>query len=165
MAIKPDIHQTVIIPPAISMDNAVWVDLAANNGLQRGFQFIRGDLAIDAVTANEQTKDNRFAGCSTSKHVRNFFLVQNSTHRLQFRSQRATELHRPGPYGHEYAGKCCWCCEQKAQSVRYINSRQIHSKQTDNLSKLGFADFEIVAIPVSPNHFKKLACVEYIFIS
>lgn len=76
MVIKPDIHQTVIIPPAISMDDAFGVDLAANNGLQRGFRCNRYHLAVDAVSALEQTKDNRFAVCSTSKLARNSFEVK-----------------------------------------------------------------------------------------
>ena len=61
MAINPDIHQTVITLPAIRMDNAVGVDLAANNGLLRGFGCIRDDLGVDAVTALEQTKDDGIA--------------------------------------------------------------------------------------------------------
>jgi hypothetical protein len=33
------------------------------------------------------------------------------------------------------------------------------------LSKLGFADFRTAVVPVFPNHFKKLACVEHMFAS
>jgi len=54
MPINPDIHQAVITPPAIGVDNAVGVDLAADDGLQRGFGGVWDDLGVDAVTALEQ---------------------------------------------------------------------------------------------------------------
>ncbi len=66
MPINPDIHQAVITTPAIGVDNAVGIDLAADDGLQRGFGCIRDDLGVDAVTALEQTKDDCFAAGSTS---------------------------------------------------------------------------------------------------
>lgn len=37
MSINPNIHQLVITPATVGLDNAVWIDLAANNGLRRGF--------------------------------------------------------------------------------------------------------------------------------
>lgn len=46
MPINPDIHQAVITPPAIGVDNAVGVNLAADDGLQRGFGGVWDDLGV-----------------------------------------------------------------------------------------------------------------------
>jgi hypothetical protein len=35
----------------------------------------------------------------------------------------------------------------------------------NNLAKLGFTEFRTVEIPIFVNHFKKLACIEYMFAS
>ena len=51
-----------------------------------------------------------------------------------------------------------------AQSAA-LCSRQIQRKMTYNLSEFGFAKFRTPVISIFINHFKKLACIDYMFAS
>ena len=141
MPINPDIHQTVITPPAIRMDNAVGVDLAANNGLQRGFGCIRDDLGVDAVTALEQTKDDRFAACSTSTLATNAFGAKVGLIGFQLALKGRLNCTSLGHTHTDTLIDGVGAANRKPTQFSGICGGQIHSEQAHNLSKLGFADF------------------------
>ncbi len=69
--INANINQTVITTPPIGMDDAVGVDFASNNGLQRGFGSIGHDFCVNAVTSLEQTEHNGFAACAAPSFASN----------------------------------------------------------------------------------------------
>ena len=169
MPINPDIHQAVITPPAIGVDNAVGVDLAADDGLQRGFGGVWDDLGVDAVTALEQTKDDRFAAdlelLATSTLATNAFGAKVGL--IGFQLALKGRLSCTG-LGHTHTDALVngvGAANRKPTQFSGICGGQIHSEQAHNLSKLGFADFRTAVVPVFPNHFKNLACVEHMFAS
>ena len=59
--LQTEIDQAVIARPAIGVNDAVGIDLAADDGLQRGLASIRHDLGIDVIASFEQAKDDGFA--------------------------------------------------------------------------------------------------------
>ena len=73
MPINPNIHQAIVAPTAIRLDNAAGTNLAPNNGLQGCSECIRDGLGVDAVTALEQTKGDSFTTRSPSAHAANTF--------------------------------------------------------------------------------------------
>jgi hypothetical protein len=153
MPINPDIHLDVIAPPAIRMDNAVGLDVVLNDGLQRGFGCIQDDLGVGAVTALEQTKDDRFAACSTCTFATNSFGVKVGLIGLKLAFKgllSSTSLGHTNTDSLVYGVRAA---NRKPSQFNCIGSRQIHGKQTYNLSKLGFADFRTAVIPVFRNHF------------
>jgi hypothetical protein len=169
MAINPDIHQAIVAPPAIRLDNAVGVDLATNNGLLRGFGCIRDNLGVYAVTALEQTKDERFAAdiklLATSTLATHAFGANVGL--IGFKLALKGRLSCTG-LGHTHTDTLVngvGAANRKPCQFSGICGGQIHSEQAHNLSKLGFADFRTAVVPVFPNHFKKLACVEHMFAS
>jgi hypothetical protein len=46
-----------------------------------------------------------------------------------------------------------------------VGCSQIKGKMANNLSKFGFTGFQAAAIPIFPNHFKKLTYFKNIFAS
>lgn len=56
-----EIDETVVAPPTIGVDDAVQIDFAPDNGLQRGFRAIGYDLGIDFPLSLEDSKHWRFA--------------------------------------------------------------------------------------------------------
>ena len=141
LPINPNIHQAVIPPPTIGVDHAVGVDLAADDVLQRGFLCIRDDLGVDAVTALEQTKDDRFAACSTSTLATNAFGAKVGL--IGFQLALKGRLSCTG-LGHTHTDTLVngvGAANRKPCQFSGICGGQIHSEQAHNLSKLGFADF------------------------
>jgi len=147
------------------VDHAVGVDLALDDGLQRSFLCIRDDLGVNAVTAPEQTKDDSFAAGSTFTLATNAFGAKVGL--IGFKLALKGRLSCTG-LGHTHTDKLVdgvGAANRKPTQFSGICGGQIHSEQAHNLSKLGFADFRTAVVPVFPNHFKKLACVEHMFAS
>ena len=165
MPINPDIHQAVITPPAIGVDNAVGVDLAADDGLQRGFGGVWDDLGVDAVTALEQTKDDRFAACSTPALATNAFGAKVGLIGFQFARKGRLSCTSLGHTNPDSLVNGVGAAKGKPTQFSGICGGQIHSKQAHNLPKLGLADFRTAVAPIFTNHFRKLACVEHMFAS
>ncbi len=73
-----DINESVIPAPAVTMDNRLWRDPTANNGLQSSFLAVRNDLGINLAIALQQSEDDSltarsataFASHATSTKVR-----------------------------------------------------------------------------------------------
>ena len=62
---QADVNQAIVARPTIGMNDAVGVNFASNNGLQRSFGGIGHDFCVDAVSSFEQAKDNNLATCAT----------------------------------------------------------------------------------------------------
>jgi hypothetical protein len=61
-----EVDEAVVAPPAIRVDDAVQVDSAPDNALQRGFRAIRHDFGVDLPFSLEDPKHGRFAISSAS---------------------------------------------------------------------------------------------------
>ena len=55
---QAEVNQPIVASPAVSVDEAIRVHFAADDGLQRGFVSIRDDFGIDTIAWFEQTKDD-----------------------------------------------------------------------------------------------------------
>ena len=62
---QADVNQAIVARPTVGMNDAVGVNFASNNGLQRGFGGIGHDFCVDAVSLFEQAKDDGLATCAT----------------------------------------------------------------------------------------------------
>ena len=71
-----EIDEAVIAPPPIGMNDAVLVDSAPDNGLQRGFRAIRHDLGVDLPLSLEDSEHWRFAESPASTFALNPFAAE-----------------------------------------------------------------------------------------
>lgn len=63
--VQTPINQPIVASPAIGVDDAIGVNFATDDGLQRGFGGIWDDFGINAVATFEQAKDDGFATRTT----------------------------------------------------------------------------------------------------
>ena len=56
-----DVHQAVVVPPAVGVDDDVEAHPAADHLLQSRFRFIGQDLGVDPTRAFENAEDDDFA--------------------------------------------------------------------------------------------------------
>ncbi len=163
--INANINQTVITTPPIGMDDAVGVDFASNNGLQRGFGSIGHDFCVNAVTSLEQTEHNGFAACAAPSFASNSLGAKVGLIGLKlvlkWRLSAAVLRHAQTNALIDGVG----ASDRQASEFSRICSRQIHGKKANKLPELGFADFRTVIVPIFCNYFKKLACGEHMFAS
>ncbi len=123
------------------------------------FDEFQTDLGVDAVKAYDQTKDNRFAVGSTSTLARNAFDAKLGLIGYKFALKGRLSRTALGFMDTDTMVNGVGLGNRKRYQFNYFGNSQIHRKKTDNLSKLGFADFQTAVIPVSPNHFKQIAFV------
>jgi hypothetical protein len=163
--IKANINQPIVTSPAIGVDNAQRISFASDNRLQRALRSIWNNLGVNLITAFKQTKDNRFTASTTTSFTTHSAGAKVRLISLQFATQ-GRSLQTPPSHTGTYAKVDTVDASHRnsAQSGAF-SSRQIQSKMFNNLTKLGFAKFRTVEIPIFMNHFKKLACVEHMFAS
>lgn len=163
--LQTQINQPIVASPAIGMDDAAGIDLASDDGLQRGFGGIGNDFGVNTVAAFEQAKDDGLAAGATpafasdalgaeigfigfklarKRRLSGAFLGQTGTDALVHRIDRA----------HGKAAQLCG-----------IRGGQVHGKQTQKLAKFCLTDFRMTVVPIFAWHFKKLACVQHMFAS
>lgn len=131
--LQANVHQSVIATPAIGMNDAVGIDLAADDGLQRGFGGIGDDFGVHAVIALEQTKDDGLAsGASAACHEPAW--GQSRTHRLRVHRQRASAQRSAGPDAGGCAGRSHWCC---ALTVRTVGPHRWRSSPGQTNARAG----------------------------
>ena len=63
--VQTQVNQSIVASPAIGVNDAIGVNFAADDGLQRGLGGIGNDLGVDTVAAFEQAKDDGFATRTT----------------------------------------------------------------------------------------------------
>ena len=71
-----EIDETVVAPPTIRVDDAVQIDFAPDNVLQRGFRAIRHDLGVDLPLSLEDSKHGRFAVSPASSFALDSFTAE-----------------------------------------------------------------------------------------
>ena len=165
MSINADVHKPIVAAPSICVDHAVRVDLATDNGLQRSFGGAWDDFGVDAVAAFEKAKDDRFPACATSSFAPNAFGAEVGLIGLEVALK--WRLSRTG-LGHASADALVdgiGATKRQTRELSCISRSQIKCKKAHKLTKLNLADFRTAIVPVFPNHFKKLACVEHMFAS
>ena len=162
---KADVHQSVIATPAIGVNDAVGIDFAADDGLQRGLGGIGDDFGVDAVIALEQTKDNGLAASTSATFASNASGAKVGLIGLEFTGKgRAGSAVLSQAQADALVDVIGAAHRQAAQPGR-IAGGQVKGKQAQQLTELGFADFCATVVPVFPNHFKKLACARHMFAS
>lgn len=69
MFLVSQIHQAVVAPPPVRMDDAFEVHASPDDGLERGTAAIGHDLREDLPLAFEQTKDDGFLPSAAPSHA------------------------------------------------------------------------------------------------
>lgn len=162
---KADIHQSVIATPAIRVNDAVGIDLAADDGLQRGFGGIGDDFGVDAVIALEQTKDNGLAASASATLATNASGAKVGLIGLELTGKGRAGSAMLSQAQADALVNVIDAAHRQAAQLGRIAGGQIKGKQAQELTELGFADFGAAVVPVFPYHFKKLACGRHMFAS
>jgi hypothetical protein len=126
---------------------------------------ICNNLCVNLITAFKQPKDNGFATSATATFTTHLAWAEVRFIRLQLATQWRS-LRTPFSQALSHAKVDAVDASQRysAQSGVFIG-RQIQGKVFNNLTKLDFVEFRTVEIPIFVNHFKKLACIDYMFAS
>jgi len=61
-----EVYETIVAFPGVSMDNAILLDMALNDGLERLLGHIGDNLGIDKAVAFEDAKDDCFPKCTSA---------------------------------------------------------------------------------------------------
>ena len=165
MLVNSNIDQAIVATPTVGVNDAVGVHFATDNGLQRGFRGVWNDFCVYAATALEQSEHDCFSPSPATSFAANALRPEVGLISLKLALERGlsrTKLRHPTTNALEDG---VGASNRQTRKLRSIRSSQIHSKEANKLSKLGFADFGTTVIPVFPIHFKKLACVENMFAS
>jgi hypothetical protein len=163
--IKANVDQTIIATPAIGVDDAQRISFASDNCLQGSFGRIRNNLRVNLIASLKQPKDNRFTSCTTASFAPHSAWTKVRLISLQLATQRRSLQTPPSHTGTYAKVDTVDASHRNSAQSRALGSRQIQGKMFNNLTKFGFAKFGTVEIPIFVNHFKKLACIEYMFAS
>ena len=162
---KANIHQAIVATPAIGIDDAQRVGFTSDNRLQSTFRRIWNNLRINLITTFKQAKDNGFVASTAAT-----FATHSAWTKIGFIGLQFTTQWRPlrTPLSHTHAHAKVNAIDtadgNTAQGCAFSGS-QIQGKMLNNLTKFGFAEFRTIEIPVFMNHFKKLTCFKYMFVS
>jgi hypothetical protein len=163
--VKANIYQAIVAPPAIGVDNAQRISFASDNRLQRALRSVWNNLCVNLVTAFEQSKDNGFTACTTTTFTTHSAWTKVRLISLQLTTQWRSLQTPPSHTGTYAKVDTVDASHRNSAQSRALSSRQIQGKMFNNLTKFGFAKFRTVEIPIFVNHFKKLACIKYMFAS
>jgi hypothetical protein len=163
--VKAHVHQAIIARPTIGVNDTIGVDLAPNDGLQRGFASVGDDLGVDAITTFEQAKDGGFVASATSA-------LTSNTPRAKVRFI-GFDLSGKGRAAGAVLDKAhtdmlvnvVGAAHRQIAKFSRITGRQVHSKQAQKLAKFGLTNLGTPVVPIFPNHLKKLACIGHMFAS
>ena len=163
--VKANVDQTIIATPAIGVDDAQRISFASDNRLQRTLRSIWNNLCVNLITTFKQTKDNGFTTSATATFTAHAPWAKVRLIGLQFAAQRRS-LQAPPSHAGTYAKvDSVHAANGYTTQCRAFGSGQIQGKMFDNLTKLGFTKFRTAEIPIFVIHFKKLACIDYMFAS
>ncbi len=150
MSINANVHKPIVAAPFICMDHAVRVDLAADNCLQRSFGCIWDDFGVNAVAPFKKTKDDCFATSTASSFTPNAFGAE--VRLVDFEIALKWGLSSTG-LGHARADTLVngvGAAKRQTRQLGCISGRQIKRKKAYQLTKLSFADFRTVVVPIFP---------------
>jgi hypothetical protein len=163
--IKANIDQSIVATPTIGVDDAQRIRFASDNRLQGTLRSIGNNLRVNLITTFKQPKDNRFTARTASAFTAHAAWTKVRLISLQLATQwRSLKT----PFSHAFAHakvNTVDASQRDAAQSGAFSGRQIQGKMFNNLTKLGFAKFRTVEIPIFVNHFKKLACIDYMFAS
>lgn len=71
MLLIPDVHKAVVASPAIRMDDALQIDTASNDCLERGAAAIRNDLGVYPALPFKDSENDGLAARAASAHSLN----------------------------------------------------------------------------------------------
>ena len=163
--IKANVDQTIIATPAIGVDDAQRVSFASDNRLQGTFRSIWNNLRVHLITAFKQSKDDGFTASASSTLTTHSTWAKVRLISLQLATQwRSLQTPHSHTFSHAKVDTVDTSQRDAAQSGAF-SGRQIQGKMFNNLTKLGFTKFRTVEIPIFTIHFKKLACIDYMFAS
>jgi hypothetical protein len=163
--VKANIHQTIVATPTIGVDDTQRIGFASDNRLQGTLRSIGNNLRVHLITPFQQSKDNGFTTRTTTTFTTHAAWTKVRLIRLQLATQwRSLQT----PHSHTFTNAkvdTVDASQRHAAQCGAFSGSQIQGKMFNNLAKLGFTEFRTVEIPIFVNHFKKLACIEYMFAS
>jgi hypothetical protein len=163
--IKANIDQSIVATPTIGVDDAQRIRFASDNRLQGTLRSIGNNLRVNLITTFKQPKDNRFTARTASAFTAHAAWTKVRLISLQLATQwRSLQTPPSHAFAHAKIDTIDASQGHAAQSGAFSGG-QIQGKMFNNLTKLGFAEFRTVEIPIFVNHFKKLACIDYMFAS
>jgi hypothetical protein len=146
--VKAHVHQAVIAPPTVRMDNALDVCLAPDNGLRGVLGGVRNDLCVYASIPLEQAKDDGFARCAlpplaahTPGAKAGFICFQFAT---KGRTGRAPLSHALPDAQVDRVDRA----HRNTAQRRAFGRRQIKSKVARNQAKFRLTDFRTPEVSV-----------------
>jgi len=148
----PDIHQPIIAPPAVRMDDATACDLAAQNGLQGALFRIGDDLRVDLAVAFEDAEHDRFAARPPAPFPLHAAWPEVRFIDLHGPAQRSflfTGSGDPLPEGHEVPIDRV---PVEAGQHRYFRSLQIQGEEADEGPKLARRNMGTMHVSILPRH-------------
>ncbi len=155
--VKAHVHQAVVATPAVGVDNAGNVGLAADDGLQGALGGIGNNLRVDAVASLEQTEHHSLAARTPTAQAAHapgakvgligFELTDKGRKRL-------TVLGHASAYAQVDAAHRA---QRQPAQLRAIGGRQIHGEVAHKLAKLRLADLRTPEVLVFLSHDRKLA--------
>ena len=165
MFIKPDIHQTIVATPAISMNHTGNVHLASDNGLQDSFRRIRDDFSVNIIPTLQKSKDHRLTSSASTSLASHTLGTKVRLIGLQLARKRRSLGTSSAHARANTKVDGINAAHRNTAQCSALSGGQIKRKVAHNLTKLGFAEFRTPEVPVFLNHRKKLACVDYMFAS
>ena len=157
MLVKAYIHQSVITPPAIGMDDGTRLHMPSYNGLQRSFGLVRHNLGIDLSLPLQQAEDHGLAVSPTSALAANALRAK----------VRFIDFYRCLQWRFQFTGLCQSLPHFKKNAVhgaqghtrqlRRACGGKVQGKTANKLPEFGCADSRTAIVSVSNNHLSKLA--------
>ena len=160
-----DIDQAVVTNPAVSVNDGIEADLAADNSLEGSLFGVWHDLSPDSVTAFEDSKYDGLTTCAATPFsfysmgpeirlvdfdstVQERFSVTQFGHSLSKLEENG--VHRPHADTGQAGGR---------------TGRQILVETAENLTEFGFADFRRSVVLVNSFHHRSITSQERWFAS
>lgn len=163
--IKANIHQTIISTPAIGFDSAKRICFASDNRLQYALRRVGNNLCVNLITPFKQPKNNDVTACTGTTFTTHSAWAKVRLISLQLATQgRSLKTLLSHAFAHTQVD-AVHTSNRDTTPCRGFGNRQIQGKMFDNLTKLGFAEFRTIEIPVFANHFKRLAYIDNMFAS
>ena len=150
--VNAHIDQAVISAPTVGVNHACNIGLAPDDGLKDGLRSIGDDLAVHTLASLEQSKNHCLATCPTAPKTTHPARPEVRLIGLELALQERhllAVLGKPATYTQMNAVDRA---HRDGAELGAIGGRQVHRKVTQDLTKLGLADFRMSEIPVFLNH-------------
>lgn len=157
MFVKANINQSVVTAPAVGVDDAGYVSLASNDGLQRAFGGIGHDLCVDALTTFEQAKYNGLAASAPTAKSAHAARTEVRLIGFKLTAQGRDFLALLGHAPSQAQVDRIDGTNRNTTEFGAVRGSQIHCKVAQDLTQFGFTEFGMPEIPIFLIHDRNLA--------